>query len=305
LVFRQGGQEAKGIRISDKVLEEITLPPEILAQYVGFYELAPGTTVEVTVEDNHLFTRMTGQDKLKNSTISSTKFAIKQYNAENQFIKDEKGAVTHLIIRQNGQETRWSRLGDRIPEKKEIELSPEIMAKYVGNYRLGPGSNIEITLKDGKLFAQATGQSKLRISAQSETKFFFRDVAAEEEFFKDDTGLVTHMIHRQRVNTTAPRVGNKGGEDMDVAVSPEILSKYIGTYELQPGSAMEITLKDGRLISQFTAQPIVPLSAQSETTFFPKKDFNNLFKFVKDDKGAVSQLLLYMNGTEMKMRRIK
>ena len=76
-------------------------------------------------------------------------------------------------------------------ERKEITVSPAILEKYVGTYELMPNFDIVMTLEDGQLMTQATGQSKFPMFAESETKFFLKVVDAEVEFFKNDKGEVT------------------------------------------------------------------------------------------------------------------
>ena len=82
-------------------------------------------------------------------------------------------------------------------ERKEITVSPAILAKYVGTYELMPDFDIVVTLEGGQLMTQATGQPKFPLFAESETKFFLRVVDAEVDFFKNDKGEVTHLILHQ------------------------------------------------------------------------------------------------------------
>jgi hypothetical protein len=44
---------------------------------------------------------------------------------------------------------------------------------------------------------QATGQGKIPLFAESESKFFPTLIDAEIEFFKDDQGKVTHLVLHQ------------------------------------------------------------------------------------------------------------
>jgi len=63
-----------------------------------------------------------------------------------------------------------------------------------------------ITLEGGQLVSQATGQDKVPLFAESETKFFPKVMDAEIEFLKDDKGVVTHlMLHQGAVEIKAPR----------------------------------------------------------------------------------------------------
>ena len=47
------------------------------------------------------------------------------------------------------------------------------------------------------MFIQATGQPKIPIYAESETKFFLKVVDAQVSFMKDDAGEVNTMILHQ------------------------------------------------------------------------------------------------------------
>ena len=82
-------------------------------------------------------------------------------------------------------------------ERKEVSVTPAILSKYTGVYEVGPGFDLVMTLEDGKLMTQATGQPKLQLFAESETKFFLKVVDAEVEFFKNDKDEVTHLVLHQ------------------------------------------------------------------------------------------------------------
>lgn len=63
-----------------------------------------------------------------------------------------------------------------------------------GNYQIAPGFIISVTREGEKMYTQATGQSKVEIFAESETRFFLKVVDAQLEFVKDETGKVSKMI---------------------------------------------------------------------------------------------------------------
>ncbi|HVZ28813.1 MAG TPA: serine hydrolase [Asticcacaulis sp.] len=84
----------------------------------------------------------------------------------------------------------------------------------------------------------------------------------------------------------------------EVAVKPEILASYVGTYELAPTFSIVVTLEDGRLVTQATNQPKVPIFAESETTFFAKV-VNAQITFVKGPDGKVTSLILHQNGRDI------
>jgi serine-type D-Ala-D-Ala carboxypeptidase/endopeptidase len=81
--------------------------------------------------------------------------------------------------------------------RKAIEVDPAVLKTYEGTYALAPLFAITITLEDGKLMAQATGQSKFQLFATSETEFFYKVVDAQISFVKGDDGKVEKLILHQ------------------------------------------------------------------------------------------------------------
>lgn len=77
--------------------------------------------------------------------------------------------------------------------KNEIEINPEILKQYTGEYQLAPNFNITISIEGGQLVAQATGQGKVELYAERENFFFTKIVKEQLEFFKDANGKVTRM----------------------------------------------------------------------------------------------------------------
>jgi VWFA-related protein len=193
--------------------KEITLSPEILAQYVGTYKIGPGQNAAITLEESRLFTQVTGEIKLPLYPESESKFFIKgMADAENEFVKDDTGAVTHMIVRRGGNETKVPRISNEVVERKEITLSPEILAQYVGTYKMGPGLEMMITLWNGRqLYSQIPRQRMIQLCPETETKFFLKVVAdVEYEFVKNGKGTVTHVIIRQEGSEQkAPRISKK------------------------------------------------------------------------------------------------
>ena len=186
--------------------KEITVAPNILEQYVGTYQLAPKIDMMITLEGGQLISQVSGQGKVPLFATSETKFFPKVVDAEIEFGKDDKGAVAYLVLHQGGRDMKAPRTSDKVVERKEIAVSPEILAKYTGTYELRPGFDLVVTLEGGQLISQATGQGKVPLFAESETKFFPKVIDAEIEFLKDDKGVVTAlMLHQGAAEIKAPR----------------------------------------------------------------------------------------------------
>ncbi len=75
-----------------------------------------------------------------------------------------------------------AKMGAEATEADVLELSAEILDRYVGRYELQPGFVLEISREGDRMFTQATGQPKAEIFAQSETRFYLKVVQAQIEF---------------------------------------------------------------------------------------------------------------------------
>jgi len=98
----------------------------------------------------------------------------------------------------------------------------------------------------------------------------------------------------------------KASDEKSVKVSPEILSKYTGSYEFkipETGQILHFTLevKEDRLVMSGLG-PSTPLTAASNTDF---SFVGGNLKFVLDDAGAVSYLILQAVEGDLKAYRIK
>ena len=180
--------------------------PKIYDAYIGQYELAPNFILTISKKDNHLFAQATGQDRNEIFPESETEFFLKIVDAQITFVKDGKGKVTELILHQGGQDIPAKKISDKIPdERKAIEIDPKILDRYIGKYELAPNFILTVTKESDKLYAQATGQVKLEIFPESETKFFYKVVDAQITFVKDDDGAVNKLILHQNGEHHAKR----------------------------------------------------------------------------------------------------
>jgi hypothetical protein len=67
----------------------------------------------------------------------------------------------------------------------------------MGEYQFSPEFSITITIENGRLHGQPTGQTKSTLYAESPEKFFLRSVDAQVTFTKDQSGAVTGLILHQ------------------------------------------------------------------------------------------------------------
>jgi hypothetical protein len=81
--------------------------------------------------------------------------------------------------------------------RRGVELDPAILAKYVGKYSILPWMGFTVTLEDGRLMAQLTGQDKHQIFAETPTKFFYKIVEAQITFIEGENGEIKKLILHQ------------------------------------------------------------------------------------------------------------
>lgn len=107
-LHKQGGSELKVPKIED--VKSIELDPSVLVAYQGTYQLNPTFMIEITSEGSQLFAQATGQPKFELFPISETEFALKAVVAQVDFIKDDQGTVTHLILHQANMEQKADKI---------------------------------------------------------------------------------------------------------------------------------------------------------------------------------------------------
>ena len=76
-------------------------------------------------------------------------------------------------------------------ERPSLSLSFDILDQYVGTYQPNDQVKIKVTKKDGHLEAEATGQGKVELLAESESDFYAKGVFLNVHFKKDENNKVT------------------------------------------------------------------------------------------------------------------
>lgn len=112
------------------------------------------------------------------------------------------------LIRLDG---RWQIINvlwlPNIKDRKEIAVDPAIFGAFTGEYELRPGFIITVTTEGGRLYSQATGQPRVEIFPESETKYFLKVTDAQITFVKDAQGTVAQlMLHQGGMDIPAKKI---------------------------------------------------------------------------------------------------
>ena len=161
------------------------------------------------LDDGQLTTQLPGQQAFPVFAESETRFFLKVVDATLDFQKDSSGKVTGVTLTQNGRSTTAPKISNEPPAKvthTEITLAEDVLMRYVGSYALAPNFILTITFENGQLMSQATGQAKVAIFPETETRFFLKVVEATLDFQVDAAGTVTGLVLNQAGQTIpAPR----------------------------------------------------------------------------------------------------
>lgn len=197
-----------------------------------------------------------------------------------------------------------SRLTPPATQRVAIDLSQEILDRYVGRYELAPGILFNVRRDGPQLRVQLTGQSYFDVFPQSETEFFYRAGDAQLTFVKDDKGHVSGLVlHQDGVDQPAKKVSNQPAADRRaIKLDPKVYDDYVGEYELAPGAVFTIRREGDRLLARLTGQPFFEIFPESERAFFYKV-VDAQITFVTDDRRHVTALVLHQNGHDQEAKR--
>jgi len=105
-------------------------------------------------------------------------------------------SVDAIGMRQLGANLKLT-LPTKIEYPDIIEVSPEILDSYVGQYQLAPEFILTISRNGSQLSAQATGQAEFEIYASSKNEFFLKVVEASVTFNINENGEVKSLTLHQ------------------------------------------------------------------------------------------------------------
>jgi CubicO group peptidase (beta-lactamase class C family) len=184
----------------------IPVAADVLDQYTGIYEDESGSQRLITRDSSQLFSQRSGGQKYKIYPLAADKFFFDDSFTLISFNHNESGNIKDAVMDDRGTLTTWTRSAKPLPTHIEIKLSSDILSRYVGNYELVPGFVLAITVEGDRIFSQATGQGKVEIFPETETRFFLKVVDATLDFSKDEAGNYSKVtLHQGKVNMEGKR----------------------------------------------------------------------------------------------------
>ncbi|HYF04457.1 MAG TPA: serine hydrolase [Patescibacteria group bacterium] len=90
----------------------------------------------------------------------------------------------------------------------------------------------------------------------------------------------------------------------EISLPVEVLTSYIGEYELQPGVILKVFMEGNGLKTQLTGQSAFPIYPESENKFFLKVVDAQL-EFLKDADNKVTKAVMHQNGRQTEVLKIR
>ncbi len=186
----------------------LKLTAEALDAYTGVY-LVPersGSRRIVSRDGETLRLQRTGGDLHPLVAVGPDAFETED-GTPLRFERDAGGKVVALRIDPGfGPIFRSLRTDEAAPAPlKEVAVDPRAFDALVGVYALAPGFDIAVTREGEHLFAQATGQEKLELFAESPVRYFFKLVDAQIDFVLEGARAASLVLHQGGQNLLAPR----------------------------------------------------------------------------------------------------
>ncbi|NTW26685.1 MAG: DUF3471 domain-containing protein, partial [Lentimicrobium sp.] len=147
----------------------------------------------IIYEEGILYSQRQGSSRFKLIPLAENKFAFENSFSTIEFINDRDGKQL-VVFKNRIDEVRGTKTDKVLTEKESISLTPEQMQPFVGEYVIQPGFSLVVTLEDGHLMTQATGQEKFEVFPESSVRFFLKVVDAQIEFQRNADGKVDSLI---------------------------------------------------------------------------------------------------------------
>lgn len=189
---------------------------------------------------------------------------------------------------------------------KPVTVEPAALKDFVGVYRAKSGNKRAITVEDGKLAKQRTGDDKpVPLTPVSQTEFEVPDVGARYLFTRDANGRVNTLVMQPRAGMA--EVCSRTDEPFEepaVPVEVPALERCVGNYELGPNSVLIVTRQENGLRAEMSGGAKVQLIAESPTRYRVPA-MSSVIEFKVAGDGPATSLVVKQGATETLAKRVK
>jgi hypothetical protein len=163
----------------------------------GEFQIQPGFNIVISTDGEDLYVKPTKKPKEKLINIEDGIFKIESINGTLDFslLEEKDVVVVHMygtVI--HAPKFPYEDEGELI---EEIELSSYELKRFVGSYQVTKTKSLTITIEEGYLKAQISGEPVFPIFPYAINKFFYDVAPVKLEFVMDDDGDVNYLLLKQ------------------------------------------------------------------------------------------------------------
>jgi beta-lactamase regulating signal transducer with metallopeptidase domain len=323
--------EAQSDAPSKQPHTRIAIHAKLLDAYAGSYRNpATGLVVIVSREDDHLLTRVAGNQGVPEYPYTDHDFFLTVAPRQNTFVTDAAGAVVAMVNHNKGRDIKFERLSTEAAAQEEaarlkrlddertprtaITIDPKLLDNYVGAYQLNPRMVFKVTRDGDRLLAKLTGQQTFEVHPYTDHDFFYTIVAAQLSFLPGPDGQANAVVlHQNGRDQTAPRVDLAVAEELDrrraeqvaphtaIKIDSRLLDAYVGRYSSDT-MEMTATREGDQLFVQVTGYGRYAVYPYTEHDFFATVA-SLQFSFTTDDKGNATELVRHERTQDVLLKR--
>lgn len=176
--------------------------------------------------------------------------------------------------------------------RRRIEASAATLSALAGDYRLGNGMTMALTVRDGALVVQVPGQPAFQLGHDSRGDFFPVDFDA---LLKPAPGGRGFVWMQGGGAIPATRIDRDGASSAAGGTVPVDLSEYVGEYPLMPGFVLRVFVDGSALMAQASGQGAFAIEPAGRDRF-EAAAFGIVILFSRGEDGSVSALRLEQGG---------
>lgn len=188
--------------------DRIELSVEKLKPYAAIYRSETNGQRVVSCEDGRLVYFVKGGSKDQLIPFGKDKFYFENNLTIMEFLRKDDGSISAMIARTTEKPDTFTRTDIQFDLPLAIHISPDVLEKYVGNYKFANNFILSI-IKDGnKLYGKGAGPRQIRqeIVPYDAGKFFARNLDAQLLFNLDENGVVTGLTKIQNGEQVARKI---------------------------------------------------------------------------------------------------
>lgn len=186
--------------------DSISLDEELLKSYVGVYTSEYDGDLVISYSEGKLLAMRTGGSEREITPYEKDKFFVKGGTSSFLFVREEAGNISAVISSGTGSDIQWKRTAKPLPRIEAIELEESQLKEYLGKYELAPDFILTVSLEEGRMYAQASGQGKIEIIPVAVDEFMTKGIDAKLTFNRGEKGGVEGLTLHQNGEHKAKKI---------------------------------------------------------------------------------------------------